>query len=144
MNLEELVKDPKFIKQINAAKAFKRALPDFSEESIVKMAISFCIPERKSFGGGGFQKKEVKIESDPGSYVITFGKNKDKKISQCDVEDLKGYVQWCYDNGAKQGKPPSHALKELKANLDAFMTAPNKAEQMSDEKPPWDGEDIPF
>jgi len=91
-------------------------------------------------------KNEVKADSNPGDYVIKFGKYVNAKISEIAPEVLKSYVIYLLDVSAKDQKPLSTGAAELIANAKAYLTQQHEKADGQDAPPPVDDDiyQIPF
>jgi len=61
------------------------------------------------------------VPSDPGSYVIGFGKHKGKNLEQVGPHDLDGYIKWMRSDAAEKGKPLSGVGLETVNAAEAFL-----------------------
>jgi len=59
------------------------------------------------------QTEAKKFIASPGDYIIKFGKHKEKRLSEMQDLELKGYLNWLQDGAAKSGKPLTEKAQDL-------------------------------
>lgn len=82
--------------------------------------------------------------SSAGNYVIKFGKHKDKKLCEMEIEEIRGYITWLCDSAKNTGKALGKFQSELVTYGDAYIISQVNG-KLNGEDPFLDtSEDVPF
>lgn len=86
-----------------------------------------------------FDREPKEESSNPGDYVVRFGKYKERSVNQMQPEEIEGYIKWLKNSSATSGKAMGAMQKEFieagEAYLEKMFSESQPPELQQDEMP---------